>query len=120
MMRRCRISKQLIGNVAIRPPLVPKLSPRCYTQSSRPYPPRADGEHDGEASDGDKAVTDPIRLVRMVKEIEPLPRCADLADGFLHPRDKHVGVGVFSVTAFSHPISFTNGTSPLGSERDVV
>ena len=31
-------------------------------------------------SDGTKAVIDPIRLVRMVKEIDPLPRSAPLAD----------------------------------------
>ena len=32
-----------------------------------------DGEQDGAASDAPNAVTDPIRLVRMVKEIDPLP-----------------------------------------------
>ena len=57
----------------------------------------ADGEQDGAVSDATKAETDPIRLVRMVKEIDPLRE----------------------VRPHSRRISFTNGTIPLGSEKDV-
>ena len=58
-----------------------------------PHPPRADGEQDGAAYDATKAVTDPIRLVRMVKEMDPLPRSVHIADESPAPRDEHVGVG---------------------------
>ena len=44
------------------------------------HPPRADGEPDGAAHDATQAVTDPIRLVRMVKETDPLPRSGHIAD----------------------------------------
>ena len=66
---------------------------RCYTQLSRPHPPRADGEQDGAASDTTKAGTDPIRLVRMVKEMEQLRE----------------------VRPHSRRISFTHVTSTWGS-----
>ena len=63
------------------------------TYRRTPHPPCADGEHDGAASDATKAVTDPIRLVRMVKEIDRYGRSAHIADESPHPRDEHVGVG---------------------------
>ena len=67
----CTISDTTLGRLTASVPA--DLVSRCYTQQSRPHPPRADGEQDGAASDATKAVTDPIRLVRMVKEIAPLP-----------------------------------------------
>ena len=59
--------------------------PRRYAQQSRPHPPCADGEQDGVASDAAKAVIDPIRLVRMVKEMEWLPRFVHTADESASP-----------------------------------
>ena len=55
----------------------------------------------------------------MVKEIDPLPGSAHIADESPSPTRRARGVGILSIATFSHSISFTNGTSPLGSEKDV-
>ena len=86
-----------------------------YTTLETPSGLGRHGEPDGAASDAAKAVTDPIRLVRMVKEMEPLPRFSHIADSISFTlRDKHVRVGVFSVTAFSQPISLHQREDPAG------
>ena len=48
-----------------------RSDPSLYTTVETPSA-SADGEQDGAASEATKAETDPVRLVRMVKEIDPL------------------------------------------------